>query len=89
MLLFFASFIVVFLLGIQQLNVEYRKYFASAITSVGLALSNYMLFKILPVGDFQFVQFLEYSLGGMLGVTLAMYAHDHFFPKHDKPKDTV
>lgn len=79
--LFLASFASVFLLGIQQLNVEHRRYLASIITSFGITVSNYVLFKYLPSGDFQLIQFLAFSIGGALGVSTAMYSHDRFLPK--------
>jgi hypothetical protein len=48
------------------------------VTSVGIALSNYALFKLLPTGDFDIVQFLSYSSGGATGIISAMWIHDHF-----------
>jgi hypothetical protein len=74
--LFLASFLVVFLLGIQQLNIQHRRYLAAMATSIGITGSNYILFKILPSGDIQFIQFLWYSLGGALGIVTAMWIHD-------------
>ena len=79
--LFLASFILVFLLGFQQLNVEHRKYLFSAITSVGIAAANYFLFKLLPTGGFDLTQFLFFSAGGALGVTSSMIVHDIIMPK--------
>lgn len=79
--LFLASFLIVFLLGIQQLNVEHRKYLYSAITSVGITSANYFLFKKLPTSNFEIVQFIFFSSGGALGVIASMYIHDKLMPK--------
>lgn len=80
-IVFFASFFLVFLLGFQQLNVTHRKYVLAAITSIGMTLSNYLLFKVLPEGGLDLVQFFFYALGGSLGIVIAMWSHDRIFPK--------
>jgi hypothetical protein len=79
--LFLASFLLVFLLGFQQLNVQHRKYFYSAITSIGIAATNYVLFKVLPAGGFELIQFLFFSAGGAAGVVSSMVVHDFLMPK--------
>ena len=79
--LFLASFVLVFLLGFQQLNIEHRRYLHSAVTSVGITAANYFLFKILPNGGIEVVQFLFFSCGGAIGVMSSMYIHDRLLPK--------
>lgn len=77
-LLFLASFTTVLLIGVQQLNVEHRKYLRAIVTSIGISVANYLLYKILSSGDLQFYQFLVFSVGGALGIISAMWVHDHF-----------
>ena len=79
--LFLASFILVFLLGFQQLNIEHRRYLYSAITSVGITATNYFLFKLLPSSGFEVLQFIFFSMGGVIGVMSSMYLHDRLIPK--------
>ena len=82
--LFLASFLSVFLLSFQQLNVQHRRYIASFVTSLGITSANYTLFKYLPAGDFQVWQFAAFSIGSALGVCMAMYSHDRFLPNDKK-----
>lgn len=80
--LFLACFLLVFLLGFQQLNVEHRKYLLSAVTSIGITAANYSLFKLLPDGGFDLYQFICFSSGGAIGVVSSMLVHDKLIPKH-------
>ena len=80
-LLFASSFLSVFLMGFQQLNVEHRKYLLSFVTSFGMTFFNYCIFKLLPQGGFQADQFFNFAIGGALGIVCAMYAHDKLMPK--------
>lgn len=74
--LFLASFLIVFLLGVQQFNVQHRRYLGAMLTSFFIATSNYFIFKVLPIGAFEVSQFLGYSLGGSFGIIAAMWLHD-------------
>lgn len=76
--LFLASFLIVFLLGVQQLNVQHRRYIGAMLTSFGIATANYFIFKVLPVGAFDIYQFLGYASGGSFGIIAAMWLHDKF-----------
>jgi uncharacterized protein (DUF486 family) len=84
LLLFASSFLLVFLAGFQQLNVEHRKYLLSTITSIGIAGFNYVIFKLLPTGGLQLEQFLFFAAGGAIGINCAMYVHDKLMPKRQK-----
>jgi len=81
LLLFASSFLSIFLMGFQQLNVEHRKYALSFITSFAMTFFNYCIFKLLPSGGFDLLQFFSFAFGGALGIVLAMVAHDKLIPK--------
>lgn len=75
-LLFAASFAVVFLLGLQQLNVERGHRLAAFITSPLLALAYLCLFKLLPFST-SAVQIAAHLLGGAIGIVTSMWMHPH------------
>ena len=51
-LLFFAAFFMVGLLGLQSKNVQHSKYVAAAITSMGISLANFVFVKAVAVGGY-------------------------------------
>ena len=75
-LLLFATFAVVFTLGIQQMNVERRHYLAAFITSPFIAGSNLVLFKLLP-GPTGPAEIACYLIGGAVGIVTSMWMHPH------------
>jgi len=79
-IVFVSSFSIVFLLGFQQLNVTARRYTLAALTSIAIGVFNYILLRVIPTGDFTWMQFSSYLLGGAAGIVSAMYFHDRFFP---------
>jgi hypothetical protein len=83
LILFLASFLLMFLLGFQQLNIEHRKYLYSFLTSICISTANYFLFKILPGSEFEFLQFLYFAVGGGLGIIASMILHDALITKSD------
>ena len=74
LLLFAATFAVVFTLGLQQLNVERGHMLAAAVTSPLIGLSNLVLFKVLP-GPTDALQIGAYLLGGSVGIVASMWMH--------------
>lgn len=73
MILFFTTFVGVFLLGFQQQNVSGGHYRMAAITSSAIALTQYLM--IINVVDSGWVGVLYMALGGSMGITLSMYIH--------------
>lgn len=71
--LFASTFILVFALGIQQLNVSGRHYAAAFITSIGISASNLVLFKLAPGSAG--IEIVAYLFGGSFGIVVAMAAH--------------
>lgn len=74
LLIFAATFGVVFLLGLQQLNVEGRHMLAAFITSFGITATHLVLFKLLP-GPTDWVLLTGHFLGGAFGIVASMKAH--------------
>ena len=84
-LLFFAAFFMVGLLGLQSKNVQHSKYVAAAITSMGISLANFVFVKAVAVGGYDTL--FVVMVGGASGIMVAIYAHDHHLMK--KPSETL
>ena len=78
-ILFFAAFFMVGLLGLQSKNVQHSKYVAAAITSMGISLANFVFVKAVAVGGYDTL--LVVMVGGATGIMVAIYAHDHLFTR--------
>jgi len=81
-MLFFAAFFMVGLLGLQSKNVQHSRYLAAAMTSMGISLSNYIFVKSVAVGGIDTL--LIVMVGGASGIMAAIYAHDHHLMKRSK-----
>ena len=84
MLLFFAAFFMVGLLGLQSKNVQHSKYVAAAITSMCISLANFVFVKAVAIGGYDTL--FVVMVGGASGIMVAIYAHDHHLMK--KPSET-
>ena len=78
-LLFFAAFFMVGLLGLQSKNVQHSKYVAAAITSMGISLANFVFVKAVAVGGYDTL--FVVMVGGASGIMVAIYAHDHLLSR--------
>ncbi|HWH75069.1 MAG TPA: hypothetical protein VNV16_12480 [Methylibium sp.] len=76
LLLFAATFGVVFALGLQSLNVNGGHRVLAFVTSFAIGISNLVLFKVLP-GPTDAWQIAAYLLGGPFGIWASMVAHPH------------
>lgn len=74
LLLFAATFGVVFALGLQSLNVNGGHRVLAFLTSFGIGTSNLVLFKVLP-GPTTPWDIAAYLLGGPFGIVAAMALH--------------
>jgi hypothetical protein len=72
--LFLASFGLVFLLGVQQLNVQGGHKAAAALTSVAIGLCNLVVLKVAP-GPTNALEVVGFLAGGPVGIVAAMVAH--------------
>jgi len=84
-ILFFAAFFMVGLLGLQSKNVQHSKYVAAAITSMCISLANFVFVKAVAIGGYDTL--LIVMVGGASGIMVAIYAHDHHLMK--KPSETL
>ena len=71
--LFASTFALVFLLGVQQLNVQHGHQLAACVTSLFIGLSQLALYKMAP--DASGVEIACYLAGGPLAIVSAMKAH--------------
>jgi hypothetical protein len=73
-LLFATTFVVVFALAVQQLNVSAGFAWAAFATSAVISSANWVLFKHVPQPT-GWWDFAGYTLGGCCGVVAAMRLH--------------
>lgn len=72
-MLFASTFITVFALGFQSLNVNQGRYAAAFLTSFVIGGASLVLYRYLP--DPTITQVLAYLLGGATGIVSSMYVH--------------
>lgn len=73
--LFASTFVLVFALGAQSLNVNNGHYIAAALTSFVIGAGQMVLFKLAP--DASWSEIAAFLLGGPFGITASMWAHPH------------
>lgn len=73
--LFIGTFIVVFALGLQSLNVNAGHKLAAAFTSLFIGSSQLVLFKLAPHANWS--EMLAFVAGGPFGITASMWLHPH------------
>ena len=71
--LFISTFVLVFALGIQSLNVNNGHRVAAMFTSFFIGSSQMVLFKLAPSANW--LEITAFLLGGPLGIYAAMVAH--------------
>jgi hypothetical protein len=76
LLLFSSTFVLVFCLGFQSLNVNGGHLIAAFFTSFGIGLGNLVLYKLAPSADFS--ECLAYLAGGPLGIVSSMAVHRRY-----------
>lgn len=81
--LFVSTFILVFLLGFQSLNVNGGHYGAAFWTSFGIGVSNVVLYKLVPGAGASEV--IAYLLGGPFGIVASMWCHRRWIGHGRKP----
>ena len=75
-LLFASTFVSVFALGFQSLNVNGGHYRAAFLTSLLISASTLWLYRLLPQADV--TEIAAYMLGGPFGIVASMWAHRRF-----------
>lgn len=71
--LFASTFALVFLLGVQQLNVQHGHQAAAFVTSLFIGISQLALYKMAP--DAGGIEIACYLAGGPLAIICAMRVH--------------
>jgi len=74
LLLFAITFVLVYLLGIQQLNVQFNQRTQAFVTSALIAMLQLWLFKLVPQPTND-VENLAYVMGGPFGMVSAMQSY--------------
>lgn len=77
--LFVSTFVLVFFLGLQSLNVNRGHYLAAFLTSFGIGASNLIVLKLAP--NATAVEMGAYLTGGPFGIIASMWVHRHFTRK--------
>ncbi len=78
-----STFVTVFALGLQSLNVNGGHYGAAFFTSFVIGGSSLVLYKTLPDADA--IQCAAYLLGGATGIVSAMWAHKRTIGRKRQP----
>lgn len=73
LILFSSTFVLVFALGLQSLNVNNGHFIAAALTSFVIGSGQMILFKLAP--DASWSEIAAYLFGGPFGITASMWAH--------------
>lgn len=87
LILFASTFVLVFALGLQSLNVNGKHYAAAFFTSFAIGGSNMVLLKLGP--DANWVEIAAYLFGGPLGIVASMWAHPHLVKRWKTRKGTA
>lgn len=82
LLIFVSTFILVFALGFQSLNVNNGHYKAAFFTSFAIALSNLVLLKTVPQANW--LEIAAYLTSGPFAIVSSMWAHRKFVGKSSK-----
>lgn len=72
---FASTFLTVFALGVQSLNVNQRMYLAAGFTSLAISSGHLWLYKIMPHPSW--LDIAGYYLGGVTGITCSIAAHPY------------
>lgn len=73
LLLFVSTYVCVFALGLQSLNVNQGHYAAAALTSFAISTGHIFLYKFMP--DSGWLEWGGYYAGGVAGITSSMWFH--------------
>ena len=73
LIVFASTFLTVFALGLQSLNVNQGHYFAAALTSAAISIGHLWLYKVMP--NPSWLDLGGYFVGGIVGITTSMWFH--------------
>jgi peptidoglycan/LPS O-acetylase OafA/YrhL len=79
LVIFGSTFVLVFALGFQSLNVNKGHYRAAFFTSFAIAVSNLVLFKTVPQANW--LEIAAYLTAGPCAIVASMWAHRKWMTK--------
>ncbi len=82
-IVFVSTFVAVFALGFQSLNVNQGHYKSAALTSFAIGGSNLFILKIIPDGDLYAM--VAYLIAGPLAIVSSMWVHRHTLGDKRRP----
>jgi hypothetical protein len=74
-MLFGSTFVLVFALGMQSLNVNGGHKLAAAVTSLFIGSGQMILFKLAPSAGW--IEIAAFLMGGPFGIVASMMSHKH------------
>lgn len=77
--MFFSSFVVVFLLGLQSRNVQAGRYLAAVVTSFGISASQFIFVKYAVTGSY--AVFFTCATGGCLGIAFSIWFYNNLIER--------
>ena len=87
LVIFVSTFVLVFALGFQSLNVNNGHYKAAFLTSFAIAVSNLVLFKTVPQADM--LQVIAYLMAGPCAIVCSMWAHTRWMKPRRSKSDEI
>ena len=78
-IIFASTFILVFALGFQSLNVNNGHYKMAFFTSLAIGISNLVLFKTVPQANY--IEICAYLAAGPHGIVASMWCHRRWMKK--------
>ena len=78
-LLFFGSFVSVFLMGLQSKNVNQGRYLAAVVTSFGISVSQFIFVHFASTGNYSVLAVS--SAGGCIGIACSIWFYQTFLER--------
>lgn len=75
LLVYLSTFVTVFALGLQSLNVNQRMFIFAAVTSLAISSGHLWLYKIMPHPTW--LDLGGYYAGGVTGILASMWVHPY------------
>jgi len=82
LLLFASTFILVFALGFQSLNVNRSHYVAAALTSIVIGSMQMIMLKLGP--EASAIEIIAFVAGGPFGITASMWSHQRILGRKQR-----
>lgn len=82
-IIFFATFSLVFALGFQNLTLIRGHYKTAVVNSIFISAANLAILKFVPEAN-SFYDYVAFMTGGPFGIAFSIYAHNRFFLKNKR-----